>query len=88
MISKQHINLTQHHQLFTQIGEVAQDMGTRAFVIGGYVRDLIMERKVSKDIDIVCEGSGIELAKAVSKKLPNTSLSMLPSFLDEALSST
>ena len=72
MISKQHINLTQHHQLFTQIGEVAQDMGTRAFVIGGYVRDLIMERKVSKDIDIVCEGSGIELAKAVSKKLPNT----------------
>ena len=38
------------------------------YVVGGYVRDLFLERP-SKDIDVVCVGSGIELAKAVAKRL-------------------
>ena len=59
--------------IFKQIGEVADQMGTRAYVIGGYVRDVILKRKVPKDVDIVCEGSGIALAKAVSKSLDNSS---------------
>ena len=43
-------------------------MGVRAFVIGGYVRDCFLGRP-SKDIDIVVEGSGIELAEAVGAKV-------------------
>ena len=58
--------------IFTAIGEIAEQMQTRAFAIGGCVRDTLLQRNQSKDIDIVCEGSGIELAKAVADKLPNS----------------
>ena len=58
--------------IFTAIGEIAEQMQTRAFAIGGCVRDALLQRKQSKDIDIVCEGSGIELAKAVADQLPNS----------------
>lgn len=54
--------------IFQKIAEIADDLGLEAFVIGGYVRDLLLKRP-SKDIDIVCLGSGIELAKALAKKL-------------------
>ena len=57
--------------MFTAIGEIAEQMQTRAFAIGGCVRDALLQRNQSKDIDIVCEGSGIELAKAVADQLPN-----------------
>ena len=56
---------------FKIIGEVADAMQLPCYVIGGFVRDLILERDSKKDIDIVCVGSGIALAKAVQKKLPN-----------------
>ncbi len=52
--------------LLKLIGEVAGD--TETYVVGGYVRDLIMGKE-SKDIDVVCVGSGIELAKKVADKL-------------------
>ena len=52
---------------FPMISETADNLGLEAYVIGGYVRDLIL-RRPSKDIDIVTVGSGIELAKAVAKK--------------------
>ena len=58
--------------MFTAIGEIAEQMQTRAFTIGGCVRDALLKRNQSKDIDIVCEGSGIELAKAVAEQLPNS----------------
>ena len=58
--------------MFTAIGEIAEQMQTRAFAIGGCVRDTLLQRNQSKDIDIVCEGSGIELAKAVADKLPES----------------
>ena len=58
--------------IFTAIGEIAEQMQTRAFAIGGCVRDVLLQRNQSKDIDIVCEGSGIELAKAVADQLPNS----------------
>jgi len=54
-------------QILKLIGKVCGDQET--YVIGGYVRDLIMG-KVSKDIDVVCLGSGIELAGKVSEALP------------------
>ena len=56
---------------FKIIGEVADTMQVPCYVIGGFVRDLILGRDSKKDIDVVCVGSGIALAKAVQKKLPN-----------------
>lgn len=54
--------------IFHLIGNTADDLGVEAYVVGGYVRDLFLERP-SKDIDVVCVGSGIELAKAVAKRI-------------------
>jgi len=56
------------HKIFSIVSEVAKELGVRAFVIGGYVRDCFLGRP-SKDIDIVVEGSGIELAEAVGAKV-------------------
>lgn len=50
------------------IAETAEKTGVEAFVIGGYVRDMILKRPC-KDIDIVVAGSGIELAQHVAYKL-------------------
>ncbi|HCT94693.1 MAG: tRNA nucleotidyltransferase [Bacteroidetes bacterium GWE2_39_28] len=55
-------------KIFKITSEQAKELGVRAYVIGGYVRDTLLKRK-SKDIDIVVEGSGIELAQAVAGKL-------------------
>lgn len=49
-------------------GEVAQELGLETYVVGGYVRDALIGR-ASKDIDFVCIGSGISLAKAVHAAL-------------------
>ena len=56
------------HEIFGIVSDVAASVGVRAFVIGGYVRDCFLGRQ-SKDIDIVVEGSGIELAEAVGAKV-------------------
>lgn len=65
-------------KIFITISSEAQVLGVRAFVIGGYVRDFFLGR-ASKDIDIVVEGSGIELAEAVAKKL-KVNLSVFKNF--------
>jgi tRNA nucleotidyltransferase (CCA-adding enzyme) len=49
-----------------QIGEVAQDIGCEAFVVGGFVRDLFLYRK-NEDLDIVIEGEGIAFAGEYAK---------------------
>ncbi len=54
--------------IFHTIGQTADEQGVECYVVGGYVRDLFLERP-SKDIDVVCVGSGIELAKGVAKRL-------------------
>lgn len=56
------------HPVFNAVAEAAKELDTRAFVIGGFVRDLIMERP-NKDVDFVTEGSGVELAKRAAEKL-------------------
>ncbi len=58
------------HPIFKIVSECADEMNIKAFVIGGWVRDLLLERPC-KDIDIVAIGSGIELAERVAKKLGN-----------------
>lgn len=57
-----------YHPLFRTIGAIADEKNQPVFAIGGYVRDLLLNRP-SKDIDIVIEGSGIELAKEAAKAL-------------------
>jgi poly(A) polymerase len=52
--------------VFARVAEQARRLGIPAYVVGGYVRDLVLKRP-SKDIDIVCLGSGIALAEAVGK---------------------
>lgn len=58
------------HPIFPIVAEVAAEMNISAYVIGGWVRDLLLGRPC-KDIDIVAIGSGIELAERIAKKLGN-----------------
>lgn len=53
--------------LFHLIGETADELGVEAYVVGGYVRDLLLHRP-SGDIDVVSVGRGIDLARAFAKK--------------------
>ena len=59
------------HSIFKTISKSAKELQLDAYVIGGFVRDLILQRGTHKDIDIVAIGSGINLAKQVSKNLHN-----------------
>ena len=65
-------NILEHlsHPVFHLVGEVADEMRRECYVVGGYVRDIFLERK-SKDIDFVTVGSGIEVAKGVARKIGN-----------------
>ena len=55
--------------VFETIAKVADEMGMESYVIGGFVRDFLLERGTPKDIDIVAIGSGISLAQGVAKAL-------------------
>ena len=55
--------------IFKIISDSADELGLESYIVGGFVRDLILNRSVKKDIDIMCIGSGIDLAKAVQKKI-------------------
>ena len=55
-------------KIFHKIGEVADRMGVECYLVGGYVRDIFLERPTN-DIDVVVVGSGIEVAKALQKAL-------------------
>ncbi|MCA0932220.1 CCA tRNA nucleotidyltransferase [Lutimonas saemankumensis] len=56
---------------FEYIAKAAEDLSLDTYVIGGYVRDFLLERTKSKDIDVVAVGSGIELAHKVAELLPS-----------------
>ncbi len=55
-------------EIFHQIGTVADGLGVDCYVVGGYVRDIFLERP-SDDIDVVVVGSGIEVASVLKKQL-------------------
>lgn len=77
------INLTQNKnfKLFKLISEVAAKNNMTAYVVGGYVRDLLMKRNVPTDLDFVTEGSGIALAKAVAAEInPNQKVSVFKNY--------
>lgn len=54
--------------IFRIVSQIAKEAGVRAYVIGGYVRDCFLQRHC-KDIDIVVEGSGIEIAAKVAERV-------------------
>jgi poly(A) polymerase len=53
--------------IFRLISESAKKLNLKTYVIGGFVRDLLLKR-FSKDIDVVCAGSGIQLAQEVARQ--------------------
>ncbi|NCC73897.1 MAG: HD domain-containing protein [Sphingobacteriia bacterium] len=67
------------HSVFRLLSEVADEKKVKAFVIGGFVRDLFMGQ-TSKDIDIVVEGSGIDFAGAVARKAGISNLQVFRNF--------
>ena len=54
--------------IFELISKIADQNSQKCFVVGGFVRDLLLKRGVAKDIDIVTLGSGIELAEKVNRR--------------------
>lgn len=54
--------------IFKRISETADELGLECYVVGGYVRDIFLQRP-SKDIDVVVVGSGIVMAEALARRL-------------------
>jgi poly(A) polymerase len=68
------------HPVFKTVGAVADWLNVETYVVGGFVRDVILKRP-SKDIDFVCVGSGIALAEAVAEALgPKTHVTVFKNF--------
>lgn len=67
------------HPVFETLAAIAGEKDIEAYVIGGYVRDLLLQRP-SKDIDVVVHGSGIELAEEAARRLGNLHVSVFKNF--------
>lgn len=65
--------------VFEAVSSVATELNFETYVIGGYVRDILLKRP-SKDIDFVCMGSGITLAKATAKVLKTSKVATYKNF--------
>jgi putative nucleotidyltransferase with HDIG domain len=59
-----------NNKIFEVVSKASEELNIESYVIGGFVRDYLLEREFKKDIDIVAIGSGIELALKVSEMLP------------------
>ena len=57
--------------IFKKVGGCADELGLETYLVGGFVRNLVLKRK-GKDLDFVCVGSGIELAKKVASSFEET----------------
>lgn len=67
------------HRVFGVVRDIVTAADQQAFVIGGFVRDMLLERQ-SKDIDIVVVGSGIELARRVGERFRHAPLTVFRNF--------
>lgn len=65
--------------IFKIVAEAATRLNLPAFIVGGYVRDLILDRP-NKDLDFVCLGSGIRLAEQVAKQLGGVPVTVFKNF--------
>lgn len=60
-----------NNKIFAITSQAAADLNLKSYVIGGFVRDFLLQRDFKKDIDIVAVGNGIDLAQKVSSLLPH-----------------
>ena len=67
-LSNQDLAVILDKDIFHKISDAADSLGVECYVVGGYVRDLFLERP-SNDIDVVVVGSGIQVADALKKEL-------------------
>ena len=74
-----YIDLLNPPTIFKTISKIADQLNQPVFVIGGFVRDQILKRE-TKDIDIVTLGSGIDLAKKISKELDSSPVKIFKNF--------
>lgn len=72
-----HLNIQE--PLLKRVGEIADRLSMRAFVVGGFVRDLLLGKQV-KDIDIVVLGQGIPFGRQVAQELGRTNLVVFENF--------
>lgn len=70
-MQKQYFKEAISAEIFQYISKAAKELQLESYVIGGFVRDFILQRGTAKDIDVVAVGSGIELAQKVANLLPN-----------------
>ena len=68
LLTKEEILAKIDDEVFAKITETADEKGCECYLVGGYVRDLFLERPTN-DIDVVVVGSGIEMAEALAQKL-------------------
>ena len=66
-------------EIFDLLAETANELGIKSYVVGGYVRDLLLKIP-SKDIDVVVIGSGVEFAQALHEKMNSASISVFKNF--------
>ncbi len=64
-----HLTQNKNFKLFKIISETAEKNHQTVYIVGGYVRDLLMKRKASTDIDFVTEGNGMTLAKSIAHEI-------------------
>ena len=67
--TKKNIQKYLEHKIFKTISEVADRLKVDTYIVGGFVRDILLNKELKQDIDIMCVGSGIELAKKIQKKI-------------------
>jgi poly(A) polymerase len=67
------------HEIFTILKQCSKELGVKSYVIGGYVRDFLLEKEC-KDIDVVVEGKGILLAEAFAKAVESKEVAIYENF--------
>lgn len=67
------------HPIFEQIARIVQRENIEAYVVGGYVRDIFLDRN-SKDIDVVVVGDGIQIARQLSAAIPGSHFSFFKNY--------
>lgn len=71
MTKKVNHSIALSQPIFNTLMKAADELKFESFVIGGFVRDFLLQRNFKKDIDVVAVGSGIELAKKTAQLLPD-----------------
>jgi poly(A) polymerase len=74
-----HLKQSIQDNIFKQVALVAEQEKVLAYVIGGYVRDLLLKRP-SKDVDIVVAGNGIDIARKIAKEIGGLKVAVYENF--------